>query len=53
MQLGGSGERFVPRISPVAWQRFGLHPSVLGTVMEQLDQQYRQMVSLIVTSAGK
>ena len=53
LELGGSGERFVPRISPVAWARFGLHPSVLGTVMEQLDQQYQQMVSLIETGTGK
>ena len=49
MELGGSGERFVPKVSVVAWAQFGLPPASLPNVMDQLDVQYRQMVTRIVS----
>jgi HD-like signal output (HDOD) protein len=39
MQMGNSGERFVPHLSLRAWERLGLSTSVLGSVMKSIDEQ--------------
>ena len=53
LELGGSGERFVPKVSPVAWAQFGLSPAALPSVMEQLELQYAQMVTRIVSGTAE
>ena len=39
MQVGNSGERFVPPLSTPAWDRVGLTPDALESVMDSIDQQ--------------
>ena len=39
MQVGNSGERFVPPLSTSAWERVGLTADALESVMESIDQQ--------------
>jgi len=39
MQMGNSGERFVPPLSKPAWERVGLTTSVIESVMESIDDQ--------------
>ena len=44
MQLGSSGERFVPPLSPLAWERAGMSAGQLPAAIEQIDRQYREAV---------
>ncbi len=39
MQIGNSGERFIPPLSTMAWARVGLTAPVLESVMESIDEQ--------------
>jgi hypothetical protein len=45
MQLGSSGERFVPPLSPMAWDRAGMSAGQLPAAIEQIDRQYREAVA--------
>jgi HD-like signal output (HDOD) protein len=44
LQLGSSGERFVPPLSPLAWERAGMSMGQLPGAIEQVDRQYREAV---------
>lgn len=44
MQLGSSGERFVPPLSRAAWDRAGVSPGQLSGAMEEVDRHYREAV---------
>lgn len=48
MELGSSGERFVPPVDQEAWERLGLQPTVMSTVIEQVDRQYIDAVQSIL-----
>ncbi len=39
MELGSSGERFVPPLHPRAWDRLALDANELGSIMENIDNQ--------------
>ena len=39
MQMGNSGERYVPPLSTSAWERVGLTTDVLDSVMDSIDEQ--------------
>jgi HD-like signal output (HDOD) protein len=39
MQMGNSGEQFVPPLSAPAWERVGLPTGVLESVMDSIDEQ--------------
>jgi HD-like signal output (HDOD) protein len=39
MQMGNSGEQFVPPLSTPAWERVGLTTDVLESVMDSIDEQ--------------
>jgi len=39
MQMGNSGERFVPPLNAKAWERVGLSADILESVMRSVDQQ--------------
>jgi hypothetical protein len=47
MQLGSSGERFVPPLSTKAWESIGLSPSILSTAMNQIDQQFAEIIKML------
>jgi putative nucleotidyltransferase with HDIG domain len=51
VQVGGSGERFVPALDSSAWERLGLPESVLGTTLSELDRQYHDAVAAILPDA--
>ncbi len=51
MNLGTSGETFVPPIDPTAWDRLGLHPSVIASVEEQVDRQYHDALQTMMADA--
>jgi HD-like signal output (HDOD) protein len=51
MDLGSSGETFVPPLDPSAWEKLGLHPSVLGSVEEQVDRQYHDALQTMMADA--
>ena len=39
MQLGSSGERFIPPLNAKAWTRLGINPNSLGTLMNTIEEQ--------------
>lgn len=45
--LGNGGERFVPPLSPEAWDKLGIHCDLLPAVLEELDRQYEAAVQLL------
>lgn len=47
LQLGTSGERYVPQISAGAWARLGIAPQMMGFAVEELDRQYAAAVHLL------
>ena len=48
MDLGSSGETYIPPLDPSAWEKLGLHPSVLGSVEEQVDRQYHDALQTMM-----
>lgn len=46
LELGISGEKRVPPLSDVAWQRLGLNPDQLPQIVEQIETQYHESVDL-------
>lgn len=51
MDLGSSGERFVPPLEPEAWERLNLTPSALASVEEQIDRQYQDALHTMLVDA--
>lgn len=47
MQLGSSGERFVPPMSAGGWATLGIDPAVIGFAVEDIDRQYTAAVHLL------
>ena len=52
MEMGSSGERYVPPLSAEAWQRLSLPESILPAVLKQLEYQYGDALALIDLGAG-
>lgn len=50
MRIGNSGERFVPPLHPRAWERIGLPPAIIETVVKSVDEQL-DVVSQVFLSA--
>jgi len=48
MLLGNSGERFVPPVTPAAWDRLELDPSVVTSLEEDISRQYAASVLAIL-----
>lgn len=46
LELGISGEKRVPPISDVAWQRLGLNPEQLPQIVAEIEHQYDESVDL-------
>ena len=51
MDLGSSGETFIPPLDSTAWEKLGLHPSVLGSVEEQIDRQFHDAIQTMMADA--
>jgi HD-like signal output (HDOD) protein len=49
MQLGTSGEQFVPPMEKEAWDRVGLPVSILSPVLVQVENQYEDVVRTMLT----
>ncbi len=49
MELGKSGERFVPPLDPKAWDAIGLSPSIAGSVVEQLERQFEDTIQMFLS----
>lgn len=47
LQMGSSGERFVPQISAGAWSKLGVAPQMVSFAVEEVDQQYTAAVHLL------
>ena len=48
MELGGNGEIYVPALDGEAWDMLGLPPSVLASVMEQVERQFADAIQTIL-----
>lgn len=51
MDLGNSGETYVPPLDPEAWERLNLTPSVLASIEEQIDHQYQDALHTMMVDA--
>jgi len=51
MDLGNSGEIYVPPLDPEAWERLNLTPSVLASIEEQIDHQYQDALHTMMVDA--
>jgi putative nucleotidyltransferase with HDIG domain len=40
LRLGSSGEHLVPRFDPAAWKQVGLTPTLLPTLLKQVERQF-------------
>lgn len=49
LELGSSGERYVPAIPPVAWDTLGLPPTVISQTATQLDYQLDEVVKFFTS----
>lgn len=47
-RIGSSGERFVPPLSPGAWERIGLKKSILEPAFEKVYEQFNDAYSFFV-----
>jgi len=48
LQLGTSGERLVPPLRAEGWDRLGLVPGIIPSVLAQMEQQFGDAVSAIL-----
>lgn len=47
MEFGFSGERLVPPLAPAAWERLGLPPSMLATIIRQAEPQLEETFAIL------
>lgn len=47
LQIGGSGERYVPPVSAGGWNKLGLDAGNIGFLVEEIDRQYSASVHLL------
>ena len=45
--IGSSGERFVPSLSPEAWECIDLSPNILSSTIRQTDRQIEEIIQLL------
>ena len=53
MELGRSGELFVPPLNEQAWDRIHVAPNQLAGILEQVDRQYREAVEWMAPGTSK
>lgn len=47
MQLGSSGESFIPPLDAKAWERIELSPSILSPTLKQVDLQFAETIQMV------
>ncbi|MEW6569701.1 MAG: HDOD domain-containing protein [Nitrospirota bacterium] len=47
MQLGTSGERFVPPLDATAWERIEISPSIISSILKRVDQQFTETIRML------
>jgi HD-like signal output (HDOD) protein len=47
MELGSSGERFVPPLDKKAWECIGIAPSVFPSVMGKIEEQFNETIKTL------
>jgi HD-like signal output (HDOD) protein len=52
MDLGSSGEKFVPPLDGEAWESLGIEVSLIPAIEEQVDRLYKEMVGVILSDNG-
>lgn len=48
MELGSSGEHYVPPMQERAWERLELPTSILSSIINQIDRQYGEAVEMFI-----
>lgn len=51
LEFGNAGERFVPPISPDAWDALGIDAALIPSSIEKMERNYRSAVQLIAFEA--
>lgn len=49
LQLGSSGERFVPPLNEEAWQYLKLKPSQVPSIIEHIEKQYDDVIDIFLS----
>ncbi len=52
MELGSSGEQFVPPLEEQAWELLKLQPSLLQTIEDQVARQYKDALETMIVDPG-
>ena len=52
MQLGSSGEVYVPPLDEEAWDSLGLPPSILSTSLDQVERQFQDAVQTVLSAVN-
>lgn len=47
MEYGQTGEYFIPDLDPLAWERLGMPPHQLGTIIKQIEPQLEETFSIL------
>lgn len=47
MELGSSGERFVPPLDKKAWDCIGIAPSIFPSLMSKIDEQFNETIKTL------
>ena len=47
MEYGQTGEYFIPDLDPLAWERLGMPPHQLGTIIRQIEPQLEETFSIL------
>jgi len=48
MELGDSGSPLVPPLSPDAWKRVNLNPTVFNSAIREIDRQFSEVVKILL-----
>lgn len=48
LELGSSGERYVPSLSEEAWKRLNFKPTILANVLREVDRQFTEVVNIML-----
>jgi HD-like signal output (HDOD) protein len=53
MQIGSSGERYVPPLNQKAWEVLKFSPDVLGSIVGKIDEQIEAVQDVFLSRVGK
>ena len=49
MELGSSGDTFVPPLDEKAWDHLGLSPGILESIWGQIETQYSENIEIVLS----